>query len=122
MARKLQLEIDRAPPSINGMYRFSNRGMYITKKGREFKNHIEAELMSAKVKSFGDKRLKVDYEFHFKGIRKRDTDNYIKPTQDCLEGYIFDNDECIDEITAKRYYHCPETKVIITIQECSKKT
>lgn len=115
--RTLQIEIDQAPPSINGMYRFTNRGGYITKKGREFKNYFEWQLKSARVKSFGAARLRTDYEFHFKGKRLRDTSNYIKTVEDCLKGILFDDDEQIDYITAKRYYHCPETKIIITISE-----
>lgn len=117
MARTLQIEIDQAPPSINGYYGHTGNRRYITNKGRAFKEYVEWELKSARIKSFGTARLKVEYEFHFKGKRKRDTGNYEKVCSDCLEGYLFDNDESIDELNLKRYYHCPETKVLITITE-----
>ena len=121
MAKKSEIQISEVPPSVNAMYRYSKFGMYITKKGREFKDYIEDTLgrlaIEGKIELFGDARLKVQYEFHFKGKRKRDTDNYIKSLQDCLEGIIFDNDEQIDELTAKRTYHNDENLTIIKIEE-----
>ena len=117
----MRIQIDVRPPSVNTYKTFHSRGAYISKKGREFKEYVEMSLVSLKnegvVTSFGDARLKVEYEFHFKGKRKRDVDNYIKPLQDCMEGILFDDDEQIDEINAKRFYHCEFDYIIVSIEK-----
>lgn len=123
---KLELEIDLAPPSINSFY--GNRGhrKYITHKGREFKTYVETSMYHL-VKPggktvFGDARVKTDYEFHFRGKRKRDTTNYIKPMEDCLSGIIFDDDEQVDEMSAKRFYYAEYNHILITITKLPSKT
>ncbi len=115
----MKIQIDEAPPSVNSMYRHSKYGTYMTAKGRDFKEYVQSHLnnllLQGTIKSFGDARLKVEYEFNFKGKRKRDTDNYIKSVQDCLEEILFDNDEQIDELIAKRSYHNSHDHIIISI-------
>jgi len=118
------IELYEVPPSINGFYRHNKFGTYITAKGREFKNYVEEYLKmlieEGELTSFGDKRLRVEYTFCFKGKRKRDTGNYEKALSDCLEGILFDNDEQLDELNLRRLYHAPENKTIIKIYEKEK--
>ena len=115
------IELYAVPPSINGFYGQHGKHKYITNKGREFKQYVEdclARLVTAEaIKPFGDKRIKLTFEFHFKGKRKRDTSNYIKSLEDCLSGILFTDDEQIDEIVARRSYHAPEHLTVINIEE-----
>ncbi len=115
------IEIDLAPPSVNTFKTFSRRGAYISPKGREYKKYVESWLnemvQEGKIKPYTDERLKVEYEFHFKDKRKRDVDNYIKPLQDCMGGILFDDDEQIEELTAKKFYNAECNFTIIKIEE-----
>ena len=119
--KTVEIEINLRPPSINGYYGHTGNRRYITKKGREFKEYVEWYLHNLKQKGvlvdFGDSRLKVEYEFHFKGKRKLDTGNFEKVLSDCLEGYLFDNDEQLDIIHLSRTYNNPEDKIYIKIIE-----
>jgi len=109
----LELDIDLAPISINHYWVHAGHHVYISKAGREFKENIQRLLIGSE--SFGDARLKIEFEFRFKGKRKRDTSNYIKVMEDCLEGFLFDNDEQIDEVRAKRFYNAGFNSINIKI-------
>ena len=44
--------------------------------------------------------LRIDY--FFRAVTDLDTDNMIKPIQDALEGYLYDNDRMIDDVCARK--------------------
>ncbi len=116
------IELDLVPPSMNTMYPTSRQGRrYLSKKGKEFKEHVQFNLMrllnTGEIKSFGDARVTTSYEFHFRGKRKRDTSNYIKAMEDSLTGFLFEDDEQVDELSAKRFYHSTYDHTIININE-----
>ena len=110
--KKIELEIYEAPPSINTFYGHTGNRRYITARGRRFKDYIENHLQTlkseGKIASLGDARLKVE--------RLRDLDNYLKTLIDCFKGILFIDDEQIDWIEAKRFYHAPCNKVCVTIR------
>jgi Holliday junction resolvase RusA-like endonuclease len=110
----MRIQIDQRPISVNTFIKHSRRGAYITPRGKEWREFVQYHLIKYKPIT---NRLKVSYEFHFKGIRKLDVDNYIKPLQDTLEGFIYVNDEQIDEINAKKFYKATHDHVIIEIEK-----
>jgi crossover junction endodeoxyribonuclease RusA len=118
--KKIELEIYEAPPSINTFYGHTGNRRYITARGRRFKDYIENHLQTlkseGKIVSLGDARLKVEVLLYFKGKRLRDLDNYLKTLIDCFKGILFIDDEQIDWIEAKRFYHAPCNKVCVTIR------
>jgi Holliday junction resolvase RusA-like endonuclease len=99
--KKLEIELNDAPPSVNAFWGQHGPIKYITKKGKEWRKHIQENLPK---ESLGGARLKLDITITFKGKRKRDLDNYLKPLIDTFSGFLFDDDEQIDEIVAKRIY------------------
>jgi len=116
------IEIDLVPPSMNTMYPTSRQGRrYLSKKGKEFKEHVQYHLLSminkGEIKSFGEGRVATFYEFHFRGKRKRDTSNYVKAMEDSLTGFLFEDDEQVDELGAKRFYYAEYDHTIIKIHE-----
>lgn len=121
---EVEIELGLCPPSVNGFYAHTGRRRYLSKKGREFKEYIEGSLWQLKLRKdiphFGKARLKIELSFFFKGKRKRDTDNYIKPTIDCLSGILFDDDEQVDEVIAKRYYRSENYKTLIKVTAIEK--
>lgn len=117
---KVELVIGEVPPSINGYYRHAGKNRYITKKGREFKEYVEWAIKAQNIRSLGEARLKITYDFHFRGTRKRDTGNYIKVIEDCLSGILFDDDEQVDELVARRHYNAEENMTEIIIETTHK--
>ena len=119
--RKIEFEIYEVPPAISSFYGRSGHRSFISKKGKEFREHLQWSLKemiySGGIAPYRDERLRVDLEFHFKGKRKRDTDNYIKSTLDSFSNILYNDDEQIDMITAKRFYHADGYKTVVTIKE-----
>lgn len=100
----IKLNIDQRPISINSFYGNNRRGCkYISDKGRMFQDYVRYSLMKYH-KPFKNARLSLEIEFTFKGKRKVDLDNYLKPLIDCLKGTLFDDDEQIDVIFARKEY------------------
>jgi len=118
----VEIEIDEVPPTMNTMYPTSRQGRrYLSKKGKEFKEYVQFHLLNLintkRIKPFGDKRVCMYYEFHFKGKRKRDTSNYVKAMEDSFTGLLFDDDEQVDDFRAKRFYHAEYNHTVIKAYE-----
>tara|TARA_R100000656_G_C3952123_1_gene128633 strand:+ start:245 stop:607 length:363 start_codon:yes stop_codon:yes gene_type:complete len=118
----MKFEIDVRPMTENTFIRHSHRGTYISNKGREWREHIQWHIKNLINKGslipFKEgTRLEGKYAFHFKGKRKRDTANYEKPLTDCFEGFLFENDECIEKWTLERFYNAEYDHVIVEFNE-----
>ena len=88
----------------------------MSEEGRQFKTHMSAHLenMSGLVIMKGP--LRVSVVFSFKDKRRRDVDNYLKSTLDCLTGVIYDDDSQITELHAYKIIGCKKEGIHI---ECS---
>ena len=121
----IQFTINNNPPSVNTFWGHNGPRKYITAKGREWREFIQAHT-DAKIKDGSiipfdaSARLSVKYEFYFKGKRKRDTGNYEKPLTDTFEGLLFENDEQIDHIELDRYYNAESNYTDIIIFELAE--
>jgi len=97
------------PPSVNTYYRssFRSRSVYLSKKGREFKDSMERVLIEMKavylnLPSFPTERLRINIELIPGDRRSFDIDNRVKAILDVLEGHLFVNDSQIDELEVIR--------------------
>jgi len=97
------------PPSVNTYYRssFRSRSVYLSKKGREFKDSMERVLIEMKavylnLPSFPTERLRIHIELIPGDRRSFDIDNRVKAILDVLEGHLFVNDSQIDELEVIR--------------------
>ena len=118
----IEFEIDIAAISLNTFSTYNRQGRkYITARGKEWREYIQFSLKSlvnkGLIKPLGEARpLLVSYEFHFKGKRRRDWDNPIKPLQDSMQGILFKDDEQIlGSDRVRRYYNRGEDKMMIKI-------
>lgn len=114
--KNLKVQIDLRPISTNAFWGRQGNRTYVSAKGKEWREFIQYHLVKYKP---SPNRFKVSYEFHFKGKRKLDTTNYIKPLEDTLTGFIWIDDEQVDEVNAKRFYNATHDHVIITIEDVS---
>lgn len=91
------------PPSTNTVYRFTSRGGYITRRGRDYKDAVAIYWVATGHQGFGDARLSVTIELYPPDKRKRDISNTEKLLVDALESAgAFDNDEQIDRLELVR--------------------
>ena len=135
----LEFTLDLRPMSGNAFWGRSGNRTYITAKGREWRKYIQKNLKEliglGMLRPFPfDCRLGMSYKFHFKGIRKVDTSNYIKCLEDTFQkeidkktgkilnegAYLYDNDEQVDEIRAKRVYNASYDFIDVKIWEIEK--
>ena len=105
--KTIQFAMDNPPPSANSCWRHAGKRTYRTKNYETWKNHVRKHLMySYKVAGgttiVGDKPFTMDVALHFKSKRKRDLDNYLKPLLDTLEGFLFDDDSQLTDLTVSK--------------------
>ena len=97
------------PPSVNTYYRtsFRSRSVYLSEKGREFKNHVANAIgLKLEVKAefplnsplFPTERLSLRIELTAGNRRSYDIDGRLKGLLDAMEGCVYANDEQIDEL------------------------
>ena len=88
------------PPTINNYYVKTSRGMFISQKGRLFRDTTQAEVL----KQLGDfepitDRIHVSVVLYPPDKRKRDLDNYMKPLLDALtHSQLWIDDSIIDQL------------------------
>ena len=92
------------PPTVNSYYAKTKRGVFISKRGRTFRDAVNSALDEQMC--FGlklDMRLSVDIILYPPDRRTRDLDNYMKALLDALTkaGFWID-DEQIDELAIMR--------------------
>ena len=105
------------PLSVNTMYRTFRGRVIMSKRGREVKKEITKQLKEQNVQKICG-QVKVSVEFYFKTRHKRDIDNYFKGLLDCCKDVIFEDDDMIYEISARKYIGAEDNQIIIEVEEC----
>ena len=88
----------------------------MSEEGRQFKAHMNAHMENMSGLRIMKGPVRVSVVFSFKDNRRRDVDNYLKSTLDCLTGYIYDDDSQITELHAYKALGCKKEGIHI---ECS---
>lgn len=116
---KQRFEIPYKPDSMNTHWRRGNNVTYLSKKGREFRDNIQQFIKSQKYKTFKDK-IKVKIELCFKSKRERDIDNYFKAILDSFNGFLYEDDKLIYELSSSKKLGCDRDYFIIEIEELNE--
>jgi len=92
------------PPSVNTYYRTYLGRMLISRKGREYRRAVLAEIIRQKVtQGLGDARLALTIGCHRGDRRKYDLDNLLKGLLDAMQhAGLFDDDGQIDDLMIVR--------------------
>jgi crossover junction endodeoxyribonuclease RusA len=102
---KYEIEFDGLPPSVNGLYRIFRGRTIVSKKCREYKRYIKAEIkrLGLQNEQVAD-RLYVSIQLYAPNLRKYDIDNRVKVLMDALQasGLIVD-DEQLDTLLVDRW-------------------
>jgi Holliday junction resolvase RusA-like endonuclease len=88
----------------------------MSEEGRQFKAHMKAHLENMSAVKMVKGTVTVSVVFSFKDKRRRDTDNYLKSTLDCLTGVLYEDDSCITELHAYKVLGCKKEGIRV---ECS---
>lgn len=92
------------PPSVNNYYVRTQRGMYISEKGRKFRDALMEDChnqLNGMDKISG--KVRVDVIAWSPDKRKRDLDNLVKPIQDALTHAGIWVDDCqVDQLCVYR--------------------
>lgn len=92
------------PPTVNSYYVKTQRGVYISKQGRIFRERVaDACAEQSCYNKLIDHKIEVDVILYPPDARKRDLDNYMKALLDALtQAKVWRDDMLIDKLTAHR--------------------
>lgn len=104
------------PPSNNNYYVKTQRGVFISQKGRKFRHDvaeaIEQQLPGCRI----DERILVETVYYMPDRRRRDIANYSKALHDAItEGGLWEDDELIDQNFEYRGEVCKKGSVFVRI-------
>lgn len=104
------------PPTVNHYWRKSPRGMYITRKGRSYRDEVRIRCIALPGPLEG--RLSVMIEAYPPDRRRRDIDNLAKATLDALQkAGVYHDDNQIDHLTIRRQVCAPGGRLSVSIRE-----
>jgi len=85
------------PPSVNNYWLASGHRRYISKRGKEFKDHVAWYCKEHKVSSFGGVDVEVHIVIHPRSKILMDIDNCAKAILDSVEGagIVFDDKQVV---------------------------
>lgn len=102
------------PPSVNGYWRSFRGRQIISRRGRDYRDQVQSELVGAKA-MLG--RLKISICLHPPDKRRRDIDNVLKAIFDSLvHAGAMEDDSQIDELYAVRREVVPGGLAIVELR------
>ena len=92
------------PPTVNSYYTKTQRGVYISKRGRTFRDEVAHACREQNIYGLRlDQPLSMDVILYPPDARTRDLDNYMKALLDALtQAEVWTDDHIIDTLTAHR--------------------
>lgn len=96
------------PPTVNSYYVKTQRGIYVSKKGRAFREDVADASSEQNVYGLKlDVPLTLDVILYPPDNRERDLDNYMKALQDSItQAGVWANDSLIDNLNVHRGVKC----------------
>lgn len=92
------------PPSVNNYYVKTQRGVFISAKGKKFRDQLikDAHEQLSGMEPI-DCKVRIDVVYWMPDRRKRDLDNLVKPLQDALtHAHIWGDDSQVDQLCVFR--------------------
>lgn len=87
------------PPTVNNYYSKTQRGVYISHKGRKFRAMVQDAIMEQMPDVHINDRMLVEIVLFPPDKRKRDVDNYNKSVLDALtHAGLWEDDSLIDQL------------------------
>lgn len=110
------------PPSVNNYYVKTQRGLFLSQKGRKFRDQLvqDAHEQLAGMDRI-DCKVRIDVIAWVPDNRKRDLDNLVKPIQDAIShADIWGDDSQVDQLCVYRgAKSAPHGAIYIRISEAA---
>jgi len=109
------------PPTVNNYYVKTQRGMFISQKGRKYRE-ATAEALNGQLPSVHiDEPMLLEVVLYPPDKRKRDLDNYMKSMLDaCTQAGLWEDDSLINQLFIYRGQVAkPSGNVFIRISEAA---
>ena len=113
--KKITIEIQEKPPSVNHIWKHSGRRVYLSAEGRKFKENL-GNKVPKEFKPF-EGELRVEIDLTFPDNRKRDLDNYPKVILDSLNHKVFIDDSQIIELLIRKKVQKNRPNIIILVEK-----
>lgn len=107
------------PPSVNNYYVKTRNGVFISKRGKQFRKELEKSI-SEQIPNLNEitDRIKVGIILYPPDKRDRDVDNYNKSLLDALtHAGIWNDDKLIDQLPIYRGEVVKYGKVVVIIMQ-----
>jgi len=108
------------PPTVNHIWKRSNKGMYLTPKGRQYYKDAVAQILDQVHPELLTQRLSVTIDLYPPSRHKWDIDNRTKCVLDAISrAGIWEDDEQVDRLIVERHERDPDKKglAVVTITE-----
>jgi len=101
--KNVHIELD-FPPTVNSYYTKTQRGIYISKRGRVFRDRCAESCVQQNAYGLNlDERLTLDVVLYPPDRRIRDLDNYMKALLDAFtQAKVWEDDSLIDNLNIHR--------------------
>lgn len=114
---KQRFEIPYKPDSMNTHWAKTKiGGICLSKAGKEFRENVQWFIKTKKYITFKSK-VKVSLKLYFKENRERDIDNYFKAILDSFNGFLYEDDKLIYELSSSKKLGCDRDYFIIEVEE-----
>lgn len=109
------------PPTVNNYYVKTQRGLFISAKGRKFRDQlVQDALEQLSGMPPIDGKVRVDIVFWVPDLRKRDLDNLLKPLFDAItQAKLWNDDSQIDQVCVYRGSKVFGGKTYIRVSEAA---
>ena len=106
------------PPSVNHYYIHTKNGMFISKKGKEYRKSVKDYIYEQCGRLQIDEKIMVSSILYPPDNRKRDVDNYNKCMLDAVsDSKLWLDDSLIDQLFTFRGSVCKYGKVVLFIED-----
>jgi len=106
------------PPTVNNYYTHTRNGVFISKKGRLYKNAVESEIREQAPSVHITDRIAITVYMFPPDRRKRDLDNYMKALQDSIsKAGLWEDDSLIDQVYMYRGEVIKGGQIVVKIEE-----
>jgi len=106
------------PPTVNNYYTHTRRGVFISKKGRLYRDSVIADVREQAPDVYIDDKIAITVYMFPPDRRTRDLDNYMKALQDSItKSGLWEDDSLIDQVYTYRGEVIKGGQVVVKIEE-----
>lgn len=111
----MKLILEGNPISTGSLYRRNSFVMYMTKEGKALKENYAWQAKTQWRKGVITGPVTIEVRLFFKGIRRRDIDNFHKILLDSLTGIVWEDDSQIMVMRVEKHRDDNNPRIELTV-------